>query len=195
MMRRKFIWLSCMIVFFSILLVGCLDKDKKVDSYSDFLHGVQYFKDEIKVDQFKSLTTSEKLAKQFTSFPDYQKLDTRSFDGVEGNTKKPSRYQFFFLNDNESILVRVNLIYASEYKTTKIISLIDYDSANIDELSPYKNELPLSYSSYLIAYKNGLAAVDFFNTTKSKHMNNRIVEGEDKFIPAFQKVLTEISND
>lgn len=51
------------------------------------------------------------------------------------------------------------------------------------------------YSSYIIAYKNGLAQVDFFNTIKSNDMDNRITEEEDKFFPTLEKVLSEISSN
>lgn len=195
--------LICLLLIF--LLIGCspqsspvIIKDDPIDAYTEFVKDVSYIQKELNPTGYIGLTRGEKLNKQFTSFPDFQKLDSRKFDAIKGETEKPSRYEFFYLNKEETILVRINLIYAPEYKDTEILSIISLNPGEIEHIDEeYQNLLPFVYTSYLIPYKNGLAQIDFFGTKKSGNVKDQyryvIDEGESKFLPSFQEKLLVVS--
>lgn len=168
-------------------------------SYESFINRVQLIKKSLATGGFDLITKGDKLNRQFTSFPDNQKLDSRLFDGVKGNSNLPSRYEFYFLNKEKTVLVRMNLIYCPEFNSTKIIAL----TSHIPGQLPYVGEehqkiTEINYTTYLIAFKGGIAQVDFMlvNNARAKGIKDSkkylIEEGEKKFLPTLEKSLLSV---
>lgn len=176
------------------------EEDNPINKYNEFNSDVFMLKEKLNPEGFDKITTGEILNTSLTSFPDYQKLDIRNHDGVDNDSSRPSRYEIIYLSKDETILVRLNLIYAPEFTNTKILSLQSFSPGRIEFVdNEYQDLLSTSNTSYLISYKNGLAQVDFWTTNKFPsneddyfHLLN---EGEEKFLPMLQDILLKISNE
>jgi hypothetical protein len=173
---------------------------KPINKYIEFNSDVSKLKEKLHPEGFALITTGEDLNRSLTSFPDYQTLDIRGNDGVDNDTNRPSRYELLYLSKDETILVRLNLIYAPEFTTTKILSLQSFSPGRIEFVEQeYQDIIPTTHTSYLISYKNGIAQVDFLTTNNFPsneddyfHLLN---DGEAKFLPMFQDILLEITNE
>lgn len=173
---------------------------KPINKYIEFNSDVSLLKEKLHPEGFALITKGEDLNRSLTTFPDYQTLDIRNNDGVDNDTNRPSRYEFLYLSKDETILVRLNLIYAPEFTTTKILSLQSFSPGRIEFVDKeFQDLIPTTHTSYLISYKNGVAQVDFSTTNKFPsneddyfHLLN---EGEAKFLPMLQDILLEITNE
>ncbi|GLC89466.1 hypothetical protein [Lysinibacillus piscis] len=208
-LRKKHLsWLILLTLLLLVLLLirneylssHTAEEDKPINKYNEFNSDVLMLKEKLSPEGFDKITTGESLNRSLTSFPDYQTLDIRNHDGVDNDSSRPSRYEIFYLSKDETILVRLNLIYAPEFTNTKIVSLQSFSPGRIEFVdTEYQNIVSISSTSYLISYKNGLAQVDFWTTNKFPsseddyfHLLN---EGEEKFLPTLQDILLKISNE
>lgn len=175
-------------------------EDNPINKYNEFSSDVLMLTEKLSPEGFDKITSGEILNTSLTSFPDYQKLDLRNHDGVDNDSSRPSRYEIFYLSKDETILVRLNLIYSPEFTNTQILSLQSFSPGRIEFVdNKYQDLLSTSNTSYLVSYKNGLAQIDFLTTNKFPsneddyfHLLN---EGEEKFLPMLQDILLKISNE
>lgn len=198
--------LVLLVIIFSVICSGCsASADKSINqsdhTYQTFVEHVTIMKKSFHPSGFKLITEGEKLNMIFTSFPDGQQLDPRKHDGVNGNPTLPSRYEFYYTNPDNTILIRLNLIYCPEFSHTRIIALHTNEPrlSNVSEQS--QNLTSSTDTTYLIAFNGGIAEVNTMltkngeNLIKKDLVQHLISEGEKKFLPPLESILLSFNED
>lgn len=199
-MKNKFS-LLCILIILAVINIGCstaaIKSTYQSDStnYSTFTKHVSIIKNSLHAAEFKLITEGENLNMNFTTFPDGQKLDPRKHDGVNGNPTLPSRYEFYYTNQAKTILIRLNLIYCPEFTHTRIITLHNNGPKLNDVAEQNQNLISSTDTTYLIAFKGGIAEVDTMFTKNGQKIvkgdaeHYLFSEGENKFLPALETIL------
>lgn len=206
-------WISKILIFLFILIVtGCSKTTTSTNTneqllnfnkanYELFVNNVKVFRKSFNPKGFSLISKGEKdqeeLNRIFTSFPDNQKLDTRKFDGVNNDPTLPSRYEFLYLNDEKTILIRINLIYSPEFKSTQILSVLSYFPGQVPFIdNQYQKVVSSNLSTYVITYNGGLALVDFLLTNNANSISDKkkylIQNGETQIFPELEKNLLSL---
>lgn len=143
--------------------------------------------------QYILVSDNRALNKDYSSFWGDQNLDKRSNDSINGDMNDPSRYQFYFVNEEKTILVQLNMIYEPSYVKTSIIAATRHFPDDISYSDSSYSSITDVYSiGYLIAFNGGIAKVDFL-LGKEADMENKpeylLKEGVHKFMPYIEELL------
>lgn len=191
--------LLCIIAILASMISGCSSyvftpkHTKESVSYSTFTRHVTVVQDTLQSPDF-TLITQEGDNKTFTTFPQGQKLDPRTNDGMNGKLEQPSRYELYYTNKAGTVLVRLNLIYCPEFTHTRILTLHNNGAPLNAVAESDQNIIDWIDGTYLIAFHGGIAEVDTMLTTKGQSdvkgdKAQYLISEELKFIPALETVL------
>lgn len=157
------------------------------DDYKKFTENAKKFISSYKPNKYTCLTPKDTLNNiQYIIFPEDLKLEKRSNDGVDGDPATPSKFDFYYLKEDKSILIKVRLIYAKTNQvgiiSSSIISPDDNDSIDpqfkeIDR--PYiVNELIGTREHFLMSIESVLLESDG-KESKSKKITKLIQESTE----------------
>lgn len=196
--RLGLLWIVFMVM---IGLSGCASPVNQAGStsneqqYDDYFHHVTAIWKTGSINGFKPAARDGDLpGKVFTTFPDRQQLDPRKHDGADGDPEKPSRYLFYYTNTDETVLVRLNLIYCPEFQHTRIIALHNNDDPVISEKSK-QNLNKSTDAGCLIAFHGGIAEVDTqltaagYQRMKPEERQRAVIDGQKRFLKGIEPLL------
>ena len=197
-MNKKFFGLFAAVAVIAVMLafafgegIGMSSKGKI--GYSTFVENAnRVFSRELPY-QYTLISDNKALNNDYISLTSVQKLDKRPNDSINGEMKEPSRYQFYFINEEKSVLVQLNLIYEPSYTSTKIISATRHFPEDISYFDPsYPSMTDIYTIGYLAAFNGGIAKIDFLLTDaadiedKSGYL---LQEGVQSFMPFVEDLL------
>lgn len=190
----------CIIVIITIYTFDGLIINKKINNidYNTFVKNAnQVFSKELP-NNYSIVSDNKMLNNDYTGFWGEQRLDSRSNDSINGEMKKPSRYQFYFINEEKTILVQLNLIYEPSYTKTKIIAATGHTPDDVSYFDRSYSSITDIYTiGYLIAFNGGIARVDLMliNDTKINDKSLYLLqEGVHKFMPFIEDLLLSYNN-
>lgn len=197
-MNKKFFGLFAAVVVIVVIAVFAFDKGigknniSKID-YSTFVKNAsQVFSQELP-EQYTLVSDNKALNNDYTGFIGGQKLDKRTNDSINGEMKEPSRYQFYFINKQKTVLVQLNLIYEPSYTNTKIISVTRHFPEDINYFDQSYSSITDIYTiGYLAAFNGGIAKIDFLLTNDANIEDKSgylLQEGVQKFMPFVEDLL------
>lgn len=204
-MNKKVFRVFIMVCFIIIIIVYIFDgsainkKINKIDYQTFVKNANQVFSKELP-DHYSIVSDNKMLNKDYTGFWGEQKLDSRSNDSINGEMKEPSKYQFYFVNEEKTILVQLNLIYEPSYIKTKIIATTSHTPDDVSYFDRNYSSITDIYTiGYLIAFNGGIAKVDFMlinnNDTKINDKSLYLLqEGVHKFMPFIEDLLLSYNN-
>lgn len=86
----------------------------KVMTYDDFGVICNNYYTDFKPEGFKLATSESDLALTSTSFSEFKNFDQRHTDQVNDEQGKPSKFFFHYMDDSNTMLVKVALVYTNE---------------------------------------------------------------------------------
>lgn len=110
------VMILCAAILGALLVVGgiylYIDNRSNSFSYDSFVETIESFHTSFHVDHYTKITPEGPLSRQFVAFPNDLLLEKRESDAFRGPITDPSKYEFYFLRNDGTTLVKVIFVYA-----------------------------------------------------------------------------------
>lgn len=129
-------------------------------TYEEFADAVASFQRDFRVEGYTKLSPSHFLSSNFRAFAPNLLIEKRANDAVDGDLSKPSRFEFYFLQEDTSTLFIVTLFFYESAQNGILLQTITSPADNVylDEAyaglaRPYTIDTLIGYKGHSLFMK------------------------------------------